>query len=699
MKRISLVGAGYIARVHAEALKSLPGLAIAAVIDPNEAAARRLARAFGVDAVFSSVEAALAAGGFDAAHVLVPPPLHHRVAEPLIEAGIPVLLEKPLAVTSADAARLIAQAASRKVALGVNQNFVHHPAFLRLRRALAAGEIGRPRFVSCLYNVPLRQLAAGQFGHWMFHAPGNILLEQAVHPLSQIAALAGPIGEVRALAGAGVELAPGVDFFPALDVSLAGARLPAQLHFAVGQSYPFWRISVIGDDGVLTADILTNRCAREGRTRWLDALDHALSGTHLAAQTARDSLGNLAAYARSILRLGPPSDAFFLSMRGSIAAFHAALAAGARPELDGAFGAALVETCERFAAVFPPAKPAPAPRREDADADRPAAIAVLGGTGFIGRHLVARLVAEGKRVAVMARSVRNLPAIFHDPAVSLHRGDINDAEAVAQAIGATTVVVNLAHGGGGGSFEDIRRAMVGGAETVAAVCRARGVGRLVHIGSIAGLYLGPQAAPVTGATPPDPEDGKRADYARAKAICDRVLLAENGRDGLEVVILRPGLVVGAGTSPFHSGLGVYNNEQHCLGWNDGRNPLPFVLASDVAAAIMGACAASGIGGRAFNLVGDVRLDARDYTAALAAALGRPLRFHPQSPLWLLLVERAKWLIKRLGGRRAAAPSWRDLLSRGLRARFDCSDAKQALLWQPVADRAAFLAEAFDAAAR
>ncbi len=696
MKRIALVGAGYIARVHADALKSLQGFTIAAVIDPNEAAARRLARACGAAAVFPSVEAALAAGGIDAAHVLVPPPLHHVVAEPLIAAGIPVLLEKPLATTAADAQRLVERAAACGVALGVNQNFVHHPAFVRLRQALAAGAIGRPRFLSCLYHVPLRQLAAGQFGHWMFQAPGNILLEQAVHPLSQIATLAGPIGEVRALAGAGLELAPGVDFFPTLEVSLAGARLPAQLHFAVGQSYPVWRISVVGDDGVLTADILTNRYTREGRTRWLDALDHALSGTHLAAETARDSLGNLAAYGLAMLRLRPPSDPFFLSMQGSIAAFHAALASGVQPPLDGAFGAALVATCERIAAVFPPASQAPA---LEPAGDGGADVAVLGGTGFIGRHLVARLVADGKRVAVMARSIRNLPAIFHDPAVSLHRGDINDAAAVAEAIGAAPVVVNLAHGGGGGSFAEIRQAMVGGAETVAAVCRAHGVRRLIHIGSIAGLYLGPQAAPVTGATPPDPKAEKRADYARAKAICDRALLAENGRQGLEIVILRPGLVVGAGTSPFHSGLGVYNNEQHCLGWNDGRNPLPFVLAGDVAAAIASACAAPGIGGRAFNLVGDVRLSARDYTEALAAALGRPLRFHPQSPLRLLLIERGKWLIKRLGGRKAAAPSFHDLLSRGLRARFDCTDAKEALGWQPVADRATFLAEAFGAAAR
>ena len=77
----------------------------------------------------------------------------------------------------------LAEAASASgAALGINQNFLFHPAFLALRRAIAEGQRGRLRFVECVYSVPLRQLAAGQLGHWMFAAPANILLEQAVPP-------------------------------------------------------------------------------------------------------------------------------------------------------------------------------------------------------------------------------------------------------------------------------------------------------------------------------------------------------------------------------------------------------------------------------------------------------------------------------------------------------------------------------------
>jgi nucleoside-diphosphate-sugar epimerase len=299
----------------------------------------------------------------------------------------------------------------------------------------------------------------------------------------------------------------------------------------------------------------------------------------------------------------------------------------------------------------------------------------------------------------MARSTRNLPAVFRDPLVEVHGGDIRDAEAVTRAIGVAPIVVNLAHGGGGDDFEAVRAAMVGGAETVARACLAAKVQRLVHVGSIASLYLGPDAGVVTGATPSDPRARERADYSRAKAICDQMLLAMHAREGLPLVILRPGLVVGEGTSPFHSGLGLFNNDQHCIGWNAGRNPLPFVLVSDVAQAIWLAGRAEGVEGRCYNLVGDVRPTAREYLADLARLLGRPLRFHGRSPTQLWLADFGKWLIKRVGGRAVPLPSRREFLSRGLMASFDCTDAHRDLGWSPVSDRTAFVREAICVHAR
>ena len=99
MNRICLVGAGYISQVHGEALAVTPGCRITAIVDPNHAAAAARAKSLRVDSVFASVDEALQAGAFDRAHVLVPPDLHAAATRPLLEAGKPVLLEKPLAVS------------------------------------------------------------------------------------------------------------------------------------------------------------------------------------------------------------------------------------------------------------------------------------------------------------------------------------------------------------------------------------------------------------------------------------------------------------------------------------------------------------------------------------------------------------------------------------------------------------------------
>lgn len=687
MRRICLIGAGIIARTHAEALRAVPDVTVAAIVDPRCNAAETLARMLPGARAVASIEEAQAIG-FDAAHVLTPPDSHAAIAVPLLQAGKDVLIEKPMAAFSAECAQLIAAATTSGAALGINQNFLFHPAFVALRKALAEGRRGRPRYLDVVYSVPLRQLAAGQFGNWMFAKPVNILLEQAVHPLSQIVALAGRIEAIEAVADAPRMLWEGRPFRPAWSIAMRGERLPATLRFAVGQNFPFWQITLVCDDGAIVADILGNRVHMTGRTRFADAIDGVAAPALSGGAMVVAGVTNAARYGASLLGLGGRSDAFFRSMGGSIAAFHAA---PHNFEADGGFGAHLVELCETITARLPAVEAQPRAPAAPALLSGAPDVAVLGGTGFIGRATVTQLLAEGLSVSVMARSVSGLPPLFSGPRVRLLRGDIGDAATVADAVRGAGQVVNLAHGGGGGDYAAIRAAMVGGAENVARACLAAGTRRALHVGSIASLYLGDGI--VTGVTPPDPEAQRRADYARAKAECDTMLLDLHAREALPVVILRPGLVVGEGTSPFHSGVGFFNAEQHVIGWNRGTNPLPFVLCEDVAAAILGALRAERIEGRCYNLVGGVRPNARDYVASLAAATGRPLRFHPKFPAMLLAEDSAKWVLKRLGGRRSPPPSMRDIRSRGLGAVFDCSDAERDLDWHPVRDPAVFHARA------
>jgi predicted dehydrogenase/nucleoside-diphosphate-sugar epimerase len=688
--RVCIVGAGYIAQIHAEVLQKLTTCAVVSVVDKNQEAARRLAQKFRIPHVFRSVGEALAADTFDRAHVLVPPSAHAETALEILDGGKPVLVEKPLAASLASCRALIDASAQRGAVLGVNQNFLYHPAFRRVQHLLSTRAFGRPNHVSCIYNMPLRQLQARQFGHWMFQSPVNMLLEQAVHPLSQIVGLAGRVKKVKAIAVSPISIGADLPFYPAFDITLGCDQLPAQMRFAVGQQYPFWQLTVVCDDGVIVADIATNRVFTHGRTRFSEAVDNMASGMLTAATIACESLRNAAHYADSIIGSRRRRDPFFISMRDSISAFHAAVDEDVSPISDGELGAHLVSVCEEIRDQSLPVTrvPGTSPAASQPATTEPSDVLIIGGTGFIGRYAVKRFLDAGMRVAVMARTVHGLPPIFSDPRVRLYAGDTCNATAVGEAIGQASIVINLAHGGGGTSAEgeDI---MVKGAKTVAEACLEKRVRLLVHVGSIAGLYLGPQDQPITGASEPDPLARKRAEYARGKAYCDRLLLELHAQKQLPVCILRPGVVVGDGGPPFHGGLGSFNNEQHCIGWNAGRNTLPFVLVEDVAEAIFLASRTDRVAGRCYNLVGDVRLSAREYISELGKAIERPLRYHPKSATGIWLQEIGKWIIKRCGGRKASLPARRDFLSRGMTASFDCSDAKRDLGWEPTADRDIF----------
>ncbi len=688
--RIALIGAGNIAATHAEVIRGQPDLHLVGFVDPAEGRAAAMAGRFG-GAGFRDFDSLAAGGGCDVAHILVPPPLHAKVAHAALDAGYGVFLEKPMAETTADCTALLEAAARHGAPIGVNQNFAYHPALLRALEAMARGEIGPLRHVTCHYHMPLRQLAAGQFGHWMFAEPRNLLLEQAVHPLSQIDRLIGPITDFtlspRPLQDCGGGLMLQTEWL----ASLVSAKATASLSLRLGSAYPVWRLTVIGEDGTLEIDTVQDRMVPSLPSQWPDFWDQRATAVASAQALRRDAGRNTADFFKSLFKLQPRSDAFFRSMQASMRAFYDAIGSDLdNAEPPAARGARLVALCAEMAAALPDTAAASPPQPLRPAADRRFDVLLIGGTGFIGRHTTEALLEAGHSVAVAGRNIDRLPAVFHRPEVGVFQGDVGRIDSLTDAIAQSNAVVNLAQGAAGESWPEIRDSVVESSLAVARAAQAAGCARLVHLSSIAALYCGDPADSITDQTPPDPHGHKRAPYGRAKGEAEKALWREVEASGLPTVILRPGLVVGAGTPPMHSGLGFANREQHVIGWNDGNNPLPWVLAEDVASAIFAALTAEDAPGHSFNLVGDVRPTARTYIAWARDTLGRPFTFHPQSVAWLWTAELAKYGVKLVIGRPAAFPYAADIRSRGLLARFDTSAEKRILNWQPESDEARFI---------
>lgn len=112
--RVGVIGCGVLGSRHAQIYRQIPDVDVVAVVDPLEAKAQALAQECGATA-FSRVEDCI--GLLDAASICTPAVTHHEVARPLAEAGVHLLIEKPLTSRLEDADDLIALAASKKIIL------------------------------------------------------------------------------------------------------------------------------------------------------------------------------------------------------------------------------------------------------------------------------------------------------------------------------------------------------------------------------------------------------------------------------------------------------------------------------------------------------------------------------------------------------------------------------------------------------
>ncbi len=168
-------------------------------------------------------------------------------------------------------------------------------------------------------------------------------------------------------------------------------------------------------------------------------------------------------------------------------------------------------------------------------------VLVTGGTGFLGRKIVERLLVEGRSVTVLAR---NPAPDLEKRGVRFIGASLDDAEAVrAACAGIETVFHTAAKVGVWGRYDDFFRTNVLGTRALLAGCRAHGVKNFVYTSTPSVVYNGRDLAGADESLPlttrcPSP-------YPLTKAIAEREVLAANSA-AFRTVALRPHLIWGVG---------------------------------------------------------------------------------------------------------------------------------------------------------
>ena len=400
--RAAIVGTGYIADYHARGIQQADGVDLVAVCDVNLVLAQRFGAQWGVPR-FSSLETMLAEQHVDVVHVLVPPDLHHRLAKSAMEAGVHVLLEKPMCASAEEASDLVAFAADNGLKLGVNHSMLFEGAFQRLRDHIHAGDLGPIDQVTFSYLSELPFIRFGPFGNWMLREPGNALLEIGSHPISGLIDLIGVPDELDVVADRDLILPGGGRAYRRWRIRARAGRTVADINIDLRPGFPQRTIAVRGLLGAATADLDANTCIIDRRVPGSPDFERYARSKSQSAQHRQQARSTLVDYLLSKAKVRKKGSPYQLSLQNSIASFYAGLRSpdGLDRRISGDLGRSVVDICETIigkAAL----KGRVETVRGQPEAKLKPTVLVIGGTGFIGKTLIRQLLDQGH--AVLARA-------------------------------------------------------------------------------------------------------------------------------------------------------------------------------------------------------------------------------------------------------------------------------------------------------
>jgi predicted dehydrogenase len=255
-----IIGTGSIGERHVRCFQATNRCRVS-IVEINPALRQSIAERYGVPS-YGSIEEALAAKP-TASVVAVPAHLHLPIARQLAEAGVHLLIEKPLSTSLRGVSELRELVARQKLVCGVAYVYRSHPILGAMREAIASGKFGQPveLVAVCGQHFPTYRPAYREIYYKDRATGGGAIQDALTHILNAGQWLVGPI--TRLVADAEHQLLPGVDVEDTVHLLARHGRVQASYALNQHQAPNEVTITVVCERGTVRFE------GHENRWRWL----------------------------------------------------------------------------------------------------------------------------------------------------------------------------------------------------------------------------------------------------------------------------------------------------------------------------------------------------------------------------------------------------------------------------------------------
>ncbi len=600
--KIGLAGCGQIARFHAAYIRQLKGHRIVGVCDADLGRAKSLADAYEIKEAFPTLQQLLDERQPDVVHVLTPPQSHANLTIQAMKAGCHVLVEKPMALSNEEADSMIAASTMSGKKLCVDHNQLFDPVIVKARELIRKGVVGSVIDIHSYYGFNLARTSERR---WVDTLPGGAFQNLMPHPLYLILEFVGNPIEVHVSSlDTGTHEPHGSD---ELRVLLKGKEALGTLSISLAIKPHLNYLRISGSKAILHADLANMILSMERLRPLPKALARGLMNIEQGVQLVSGATLNAAKFILGTLRP-------YQGLGNLIRAFYDSIELDHEPPVPGEAGRLVVQTFDRIRAQLPPIESKPQPGAQ-LKTRQPQAF-VTGATGFVGSHLVHKLLQKGDGVRALVRSTSQIGRLGSLD-IDWVDGDLGDTEKLKQAIDGAEVVYHCA-AATKGTWWDYLEGTIRGTERLLTAASSVGVQRFVYISSLS-VYAASQFnnhQRITEDMPLEPHPERRGHYTHSKVEAERLVVAHAKEKNLPTTILRPGTIYGPGGKIFFPRIGYNVKNRLFLILGNGTHLLPLSYVENVADAIYLAGTRPEAIGQIYNIVDNDEITQREYVSEL-----------------------------------------------------------------------------------